>query len=189
MYTGGEVRAISYQLWLSQNTVKYGIDKKDLFRYNFVAVLTEMKIFFEKQLPIARNSRFRAMLEFHAKILNYFISNLEGQDFDPPKVVKFLQHFMSMVDLWSLHKSNPSEELNKILVRFRDNYDYFKQEVLVVVPIEAEQMGLDMKTKFDPPNPLKSLWKLFTPPDLEGIDIVLHKMDEDKVIDLRSFIH
>ena len=185
-YTGGEVRESPYQRWLSLSTTKYGIDKKNLFRYNFIAILLETEIFFMKQTAVCRVDKMCQLFECYRQLIKLFLRRLEGADFSPPTVVTFIKGMFRSVDLWSFQAGSAPASIKRSIEIFRDNFEHYKTQFRVIIPTEAEQLGFNTGEVFLPPGKFKSIWQLYTPPDFQSFDLILDKMLSDKTVDFRG---
>ena len=188
-YNAGAVTEKPYRRWLEEHTVRYGIDRKNLFNYNFIALLLEIKLFFQNQVVVNRNENIRNLLKCYKNMIEYFVSAQEGSTFDPHKVLKFFKGVLYSVDLWTLHKENPSSILKGIIGKFLSNYNKFKEELLVIVPTEALQLSFDLQFTYTPPGRFSSKKKLVAVLNLDDIVGLVEQILAERVLDFRPLLH
>ena len=188
-YNAGTVTEKPYRRWLEEHTVRYGIDRKNLFDYNFIAILLETGLFFKNQVVVNRHEGIRQLLNCYHNMIDYFLHSQEGSTFDPQKVLTFFKGILYSVDLWTLHKENPSSSLKGIIDKFLSNYNKFKEELLVIVPAEASQLSLDLQFIYTPPGRFSMKKKPITVMNLDDIPGLVEQISLERVLDFRLKIH
>ena len=189
LYEAGRVTEKPYRKWLEEHTVRYNIDRKNLFDYNFLAILSETDFFFEKQLPIIRNDSLKHLFHCYRYVIKYFMESQESVAFDPQRIITFFNSLLYSIDLWLLNKKSASERLSSILKRFQGSYEHFKKDLLVIIPQEAKQLSLDLEFTYQPPPFWSTKQRPILVTNLEDIAGIAEQMIEGRVLDFRQIIH